>query len=133
MSANSIEDSSVEVLPLANQNTNFPGWVLNPERPGYIMVVGSAPKQRLNPALQERVVLVQARTELSKQLKLWIEDNTTVSTQQDQDGKVTRSYDRRGTQISSQLLNINGARIFNRFTDADGTLYILYGMPVGSN
>ncbi len=110
---------------------NLPQWVYSPDREGYLMVVGSAPSQKMSSStiLQERVATVQARAELSKLIKLWIYENIEVTTDKDSSGKVTRDYNQSSIQQSSQLLDINQAQVFDRFIDDAGTMYILYGLP----
>ncbi len=110
---------------------NLPNWVYSPDRDGYLMVVGSAPSQKMSRStiLQERVATVQARAELSKLIKLWIYENIEVTTDKDASGKVTRDYNQSSIQQSSQLLDINQAQVFDRFIDDAGTMYILYGLP----
>ncbi len=107
-----------------------PSWVLNPEKAGYISVVGSAPKQDWGGhAAQYRVAEMKARQELAQMVRVRVESTNRYATE-DRAGKASRDADTETKLQSSVDLSLESARIIEEWADPkSGTLYIWLVTP----
>lgn len=107
-----------------------PAWVLNPDKPGYVSVVGSAPKQDWGGhAAQFRVAEMKARQELAQQVRVQVESVNRARTE-DRSGVVSRSGDVETKLQSSVDLILESARVVEEWTDPQsGELYIWLVTP----
>ena len=102
-----------------------PSWVLNPAKPGFQSVVGSAPKQDWGGhAAQYRVAEMKARQELAQMVRVHVASTNQYMTE-DRAGKVSRSADVETRLESSVDLSLQSARVIEEWTDPEsGDLYI---------
>jgi LPP20 lipoprotein len=107
-----------------------PSWVLNPEKTGFISVVGSAPKQDWGGhAAQYRVAEMKARQELAQMVRVRVESTNQYATEE-RAGKVSRSADVETRLQSSVELSLESARVVEEWTDPkSGELYIWLVTP----
>ena len=107
-----------------------PSWVLNPAKPGFQSVVGSAPKQDWGGhAAQYRVAEMKARQELAQMVRVRVESTNQYMTE-DRGGKVSRSADVETRLQSSVDLSLESARVIEEWTDPkSGDLYIWLVTP----
>lgn len=107
-----------------------PSWVLNPDKAGYVSVVGSAPKQDWGGhAAQYRVAEMKARQELAQMVRVRVESTSKFATE-DRAGKVSRSADIETKMQSSVDLSLESARVIEEWTDPkSGELYIWLVTP----
>lgn len=107
-----------------------PSWVLNPDKPGHLSVVGSAPKQDWGGhAAQYRVAEMKARQELAQMVRVRVESTSQYVTE-DRAGKVGRSADAETRLQSSVDLSLESARVIEEWTDPQsGELYIWLVTP----
>jgi hypothetical protein len=107
-----------------------PAWVLNPDKPGYVSVVGSAPKQDWGGrAAQYRVAEMKARQELAQMVRVQVESANRYATEE-RAGKVSRSADVETKLQSSVDLSLESARVIEEWTDPQsGELYIWLVTP----
>ncbi len=118
-----IEQTKIEPVIVKEQ---YPSWVLNPIVPGYLAVVGAAPKQNdNNEKWQLLAAELNAQAELAKQVDLYIEHQTVVA-QETTNGKLESEVVSESKQTSIQALDLSQAEIIKRWVSKDGTLYILY-------
>jgi hypothetical protein len=99
--------------------------VLNPEKAGFVSVVGSAPKQDWGGhAAQYRVAEMKARQELAQMVRVRVESTNRYSTE-DRAGAVSRNADVETRLQSSVDLSLESARVIEEWTDPqNGDLYI---------
>ncbi len=107
-----------------------PAWVLNPDKPGYQGVVGSAPKQDWGGhEAQYRVALMKARQELAQMVRVQVE-STTRSRIEERGGKVTRDADIETKLQSRVALSLDQAQVIEEWTDPQtGELYLWLVTP----
>lgn len=107
-----------------------PAWVLNPEKSGYVSVVGSAPKQDWGGhSAQYRVAEMKARQELAHMVRVRVESTNKFATE-DRSGKVSRGSDIETKLQSSVDLSLGAARVIEEWTDPkSGELYIWLVTP----
>ncbi len=107
-----------------------PSWVLNPDKPGYVSVVASAPKQDWGGrAAQYRVAEMKARQELAQMVRVQVESANRYETEE-RAGKVSRSADVETKLRSSVDLSLESARVIEEWTDPQsGELYIWLVTP----
>ncbi len=107
-----------------------PAWVLNPDKPGYVSVVGSAPKQDWGGrAAQYRVAEMKARQELAQMVRVRVESANRYETEE-RAGKVSRAADVETKLQSSVDLSLESARVIDEWTDPQsGELYIWLVTP----
>jgi hypothetical protein len=112
-------------------SSGAPAWVLNPDKPGYVSVVGSAPKQDWGGhAAQYRVAEMKARQELAQMVRVRVESTNRYATE-DRSGKVSRGADVETRLQSSVDLSLESARVIEEWTDPQsGELYIWLVTPV---
>ncbi len=110
--------------------SDTPSWVLNPEKAGYVSVVGSAPKQDWGGrAAQYRVAEMKARQELAQMVRVRVESASRYVTE-DRGGKVSRSADTETKLQASVDLSLESARVIEEWTDPrSGELYIWLVTP----
>jgi hypothetical protein len=113
-----------------NVGSGSPAWILNPDKPGYQGVVGSAPKQDWGGReAQYRVALMKARQELAQMVRVQVE-STTRSRVEDRAGKVSRDADIETRLQSSVSLSLDQARVIEEWVDPQsGELYLWLVTP----
>jgi len=114
----------------ADAASKSPAWILNPDKPGYQSVVGSAPQQDWGGReAQYRVALMKARQELAQMVRVQVE--TTAQYQiEDRDGKINRDSDIETKLQSSVGLSFDEARVIEEWTDQQsGELYLWLVSP----
>lgn len=114
----------------ANAGAGSPAWILNPGKPGYQGVVGSAPKQDWGGReAQRRVALMKARQELAQMVRVQVE-STTRSQVVERAGKVSRDSDFETRLQSSVALSLDQARVIEEWVDPQsGELYLWLVTP----
>jgi len=124
--------------PHANSGTDvsarLPAWVLNPsDKPGYMSIVGSAPKQSKGGAeAQHRVALLKARQELAESRHVQLK-SVLIARTEGSAGQVSRSADIMTQLTSNEILNSDSIRVVEEWTDPlTGMLYVWYQIPVSS-
>lgn len=107
-----------------------PAWLMNPDKPGYTSVIGSAPKQDWGGrAAQFRVAEMKARQELAQMVRVRVE-SVNRATIEDRAGAVSRSGDVETRLQSSVDLILEKARVIEEWTDPQsGELYIWLVTP----
>lgn len=111
-------------------SARYPSWVLNPEKPGHISVVASAPKQDFggNQA-QYRVALIKARQELAQMVRVQVESSSEARIE-DRSGKATHSYEQQDRLRSQASMRLDKAQVIEEWTDPKtGDLYIWLVTP----
>ncbi len=113
-----------------NVGAGSPAWILNPDKPGYQGVVGSAPKQDWGGReAQRRVALMKARQELAQMVRVQVE-STTRSQVEEHAGKVSRDSDIETRLQSSVALSLDQARVIEEWVDPQsGELYLWLVTP----
>jgi LPP20 lipoprotein len=104
----------------------MPHWVLAPERPGYISVVGYAPKQPVGgQEAQYRVAVMKARQELAQIVNVRVQ-NTLSQSVKESGGKVNSDASSVTTLRSKAALRLGQAEVTAQWRDpADDGLYLL--------
>ena len=107
-----------------------PAWILNPDKPGYQGVVGSAPKQDWGGhEAQYRVALMKARQELAQMVRVQVE-STTRSQVEERAGKVSRDADIETRLQSRVALSLENAHVIEEWVDPQsGELYLWLVTP----
>jgi hypothetical protein len=107
-----------------------PSWVMNPEKTGFVSVVGSAPKQDWGGhSAQYRVAEMKARQELAQRLRVRVESTNRYATEE-RAGKVSRSADVETRLQSNVDLSLESASVVGEWTDPNsGELYIWLTTP----
>jgi len=107
-----------------------PAWILNPDKPGFISVVGFAPKQDWGGRqAQYRVAEMKARQELAQMVRLRVESTNQYAVEE-RAGNVTRSADIETRLQSSVDLSLESARVIQEWTDPkNDNLYIWLVTP----
>ena len=115
----------------AQAEVQYPDWVLNPDKQGFVGIVGAAPKQEIGGhAAQYRMALMKARRELAAEKRVRIISVTQSSTE-DKNGKVTHS-DETDTKLRSQVeLSAGDMQMIEEWTHPEtGELYVWFVIPV---
>lgn len=114
----------------ANVGPGSPAWILNPDKPGYQGVVGSAPKQDWGGLeAQRRAALMKARQELAQMVRVQVESTTRVNIEE-RTGKVSRDADIETRLQSSVALSLEQARVIEEWVDPQsGELYLWLVTP----
>lgn len=112
------------------QAVDVPAWVLNPDKPGFVSVVGSAPKQDWGGRqAQYRVAEMKARQELAQMVRVRVESTNRFSVEE-RSGEVNRSADIETRMQSSVDLSLDSAQVIEEWTDPkNGNLYIWLVTP----
>lgn len=112
------------------QAVGAPAWVLNPEKSGYMSVVGAAPKQDWGGrAAQYRVAEMKARQELAQSVRVRVESINQYSVE-DRSGQVSSTADTETRLQSNVELSLESARVIEEWTDPQsGELYIWLVTP----
>ena len=107
-----------------------PAWVLNPDKPGYQGVVGSAPKQDWGGLeAQRRVAVMKARQELAQMVRVQVESTSRYKTEE-RAGNVKRDSDIETTLQSNVALSLDQARVIEEWVDPQsGELYLWLVTP----
>lgn len=96
--------------------SSYPIWMDDPTQNGqYRATIGQAPALA-NPSLQERLALLQAKANLSKQHRMDL--NTTLTLEQNQ----TKSQIH--TQSIHKSRGVVGVKILDRYRDKNGALFL---------
>lgn len=108
------------------QIAGAPAWVLNPEKQGYISVVGFAPQQEWGgKSAQYRVAEMKARQELAQMIQVQVESSSRYATEVHNGNTVRSEADTETRLQSSVQLHLDQARVIEEWTDpATGMLYI---------
>jgi len=103
----------------------YPAWVLNPDTPGHIGVIGSAPRQDMGgKEAQYRVAMLKARQELAQMIRVNVA-STTRSRVEDRGGQVSRNVEMDTRLESTVALSLDRARVVDEWVDPKtGDLYI---------
>lgn len=111
-------------------DSKFPAWILNPDKPGYQSVVGSAPKQDWGGReAQYRVALMKARQELAQMVRVQVQSTNTYKVE-DHDGEIGSNSDIETKLQSSVGLSLDEARVIEEWTDPQsGELYLWLVTP----
>jgi len=114
----------------SNSDVGSPAWILNPDKPGYQGVVGSAPKQDWGGhAAQYRVAEMKARQELAQMVRVQVESTTRYKVEEHA-GKVSRDADIETRLQSSVNLSLENARVIEEWVDPkSGKLYLWLVTP----
>ncbi len=109
---------------------SLPVWVLNPEKAGYVSVIGAATKQDWGGRdAQYRVALMKARQELAQMVRVQVKSSLQSSMEQ-REGKVTREADIEISVQSRVDLRLDAARVIEEWVDPQtGELYIWLVTP----
>ena len=109
----------------AKATKTYPAWFLNPDTPGHIGVIGSAPKQDMGGRdAQYRVAMLKARQELAQMIRVHVA-STTRSQVEDRGGRVSRDLEVETRLRSTEALSLDRARVVNEWVDPEtGELYI---------
>ena len=107
-----------------------PAWILNPDKPGYQGVVGSAPRQDWGGLeAQRRVALMKARQELAQMVRVQVE-SISRSRIVEQNGKVSRDADFETRLQSNVSLSLEKARVLEEWIDpVSGELFLWLVTP----
>ena len=107
-----------------------PAWILNPDKPGYQGVVGSAPRQDWGGLeAQRRVALMKARQELAQMVRVQVE-SISRSRIVEQNGKVSRDADFETRLQSNVSLSLEKARVLEEWIDpGSGELFLWLVTP----
>lgn len=120
-SQNESLNSSVSIQPV---------WIANPEKNGYLSVVGSAPTQEWGGhQAQYRVALMKARQELAQMVRVQVESSAQFSVEENS-GEVSRASDIETKLRSNTEINLDEARIVEEWTDPHtGELFLWLVVP----
>lgn len=107
-----------------------PAWILNPDKPGYQSVVGSAPKQDWGGReAQYRVALMKARQELAQMVRVHVESTNQYQIE-DRNGKISRDSDIEIKLQSIVGLSLDEARVIDEWIDPQSSeLYLWLVTP----
>lgn len=110
--------------------SGVPSWVLNPDKAGFVSVVGSAPKQDWGGhAAQYRVAEMKARQELAQMVRVQVESSSKFSVEENS-GEVTHSSEIETKLRSNTEINLEEARVVEEWTDPQtGELYLWLVIP----
>lgn len=111
-------------------NKTYPSWVLNPDYPGHIGVVGSAPKQDIGGReAQYRVATLKARQELAQMIRVHVA-STLHARLEERGGQASRELDIETRLRSLETLSLERARVVNEWLDPEtGELYLFLVTP----
>jgi hypothetical protein len=114
----------------AKANKAYPAWVLNPDYPGHIGVIGSAPRQDMGGRdAQHRVAMLKARQELAQMIRVHV-DSTVRTKVEARGARVERESDTETRLRSIEALSLERARVVNEWVDPEtGELYLLLVTP----
>ena len=112
-------------LESSRPETKLPAWVLNPDKPGYESVIGSAAKQDWGGrAAQYRVAMMKARQELAQRIRVRVESSNEYQIAE-RAAKVSSEANMQVRLQSSVDLSLENARVNEEWTDPQsGDLYI---------
>ena len=107
-----------------------PEWVVSPERPGFISVVGYSPRQASgDKSAQYRVATVMAQRELAQIVRVRIA-NVSEHSLIDSNGSITSSYTDTTNLSSNAEIRMTEARVSATWVDpTDGGLFVLIEIP----
>lgn len=109
---------------------SIPAWVLNPEKTGYVSVVGAASVQDWGGRdAQYRVALMKARQELAQMIRVHVTTSSQFNMEQ-REGVVTHDDDIETKVESSVALSLDAARVVEEWVEPQtGKLYIWLVTP----
>ncbi|MDP2805125.1 MAG: LPP20 family lipoprotein [Gallionellaceae bacterium] len=107
-----------------------PSWVLNPEKAGFISVVGAAPQQDWGGRdAQFRVALKKAHQELAQMVRVQVQSSSRFKSETSKAG-LTQDADVETRLQSNVGLSLDAARVIEEWTDPQsGVLYIWLVTP----
>jgi hypothetical protein len=116
--------------PSTKANKAYPAWVINPDYPGHIGVIGSAPRQDMGGRdAQYRVAMLKARQELAQMVRVHV-DSTLRTKVEARGDRVEREADMQIRLRSMEALSIERARVVNEWVDPEtGELYLMLVTP----
>ena len=98
---------------------NYPAWVLNPDTPGHIGVIGAAPRQDFGGReAQYRVAMLKARQELAQMIRVHVA-STMRSQVEDRGGRVSRDLEVDTRIQSTVALSLERARVIDEWVDPE--------------
>jgi hypothetical protein len=114
----------------AKANKAYPAWVINPDYPGHIGVIGSAPRQDMGGRdAQYRVAMLKARQELAQMVRVHV-DSTLRTKVEARGDRVEREADMQTRLRSMEALSLERARVVNEWVDPEtGELYLMLVTP----
>jgi hypothetical protein len=117
--------------PVAVAAASTPAWVQEPDKPGYLGVVGAAAQQeRGGRDAQYRIALMKARQALAQTVQTRVSSSLQISTEQG-GGRVTRDVDAELRLSSGVQLQLDAARVIEEWSDPrTGTLYLWLVTPL---
>jgi hypothetical protein len=117
-------------LQAATPKASSPAWVLNPEKVGFISVVGAAPVQDWGGRdAQFRVALTKAHQELAQMIRVQVKSSSRFKAEVSKAG-LTQEGDIQ-TRLESHVgLQLDTARVIEEWTDPQsGMLYLWVATP----
>lgn len=113
-----------------DSSSKRPAWVVNPEKSGYLSVVGSAPPQDWGGyQAQYRVAMMKARQELAQMARVQVE-STALFSVEERSGEVGRTSDIETRLRSNTDINLDEARVIEEWVDPQtGELYLWLVIP----
>ena len=114
----------------AEQVSQLPEWILQPEQAGYVSAVGSAAPQDFGGVeAQRRVAILKARKQLAEMINVRVKASYESRTV-DRNGQITHEQSMRSELRSKVLLSPNQARVIKEWQDPkDNMLYIWLAVP----
>lgn len=119
------------IHPINQQTLELkPTWVLNPERVGYISVVGFAPKQQQGgKQAQYKVAMLKAQQELAQIVRVRVRNHIS-QTIQESNGNSTSNENVTTSLNTNVSLRLGNANVSAQWIDpSDGGLYLLLEIP----
>jgi hypothetical protein len=109
----------------------LPIWVLNPEKAGYLSVVGSAPKQDWGGRdAQFRVALTKAHQELAQMVRVQVQSSSSFKSETHNGAVVAQDADIETKLQTSVGLKLDAARVIEEWTNPQsGELYLWLVTP----
>jgi hypothetical protein len=116
---------------VVSPKVSSPSWVLNPEKVGFISVVGSAPKQDWGGRdAQFRVALTKAHQELAQMVRLQVQSSSSFKSETHNGAVVAQDADIETKLQTSVGLRLDAARVVEEWTNPQtGELYLWLVTP----
>jgi hypothetical protein len=115
----------------SSPRVSLPAWVLNPDKQGYLSVIGSAPKQDLGGRdAQFRVALTKAHQELAQMVRLQVQSSSSFKSETHNGAVVAQDADIETKLQTSVGLRLDAARVIEEWTHPQtGELYLWLVTP----
>lgn len=116
---------------VAVATSSAPAWLQEPDKPGYLGVVGAAAQQEWGGRdAQYRIALMKARQALAQIVQTRVSSSLQISTEQS-GGRVNRDVDAELRLNSDVQLQLDAARVIEEWNDPQtGTLYLWLVTPL---